>query len=170
MKIGIIIHSQTGNTYSVGMRLRDSLTVAGHTARLERVKAEGTVKPRGPNVTLACAPDIADYEAIIVGAPVHAFGLSPVMQAYLAQIASLAGKRVAGLVTMFFPFAWMGGNRALRQMRHACEAKGAQVCGMGTVNWCRPTREAQINALVSALSASIQPSPTGATPSNNPSY
>ncbi len=168
MNIGIIIHSVTGNTYSVGMRLRDSLTVAGHTVQLERVKSDGPVKPRDTNVKLTCAPEIAGYEAVIIGAPVHAFSLSPVMQAYLNQVDALDDKPVAGLVTMFFPFAWMGGNRALRQLRQICQAKGARLRGMGAVNWCRPTREAQIKALTNTLSAAIQSSADHATPPNTP--
>jgi len=54
---------------------------------------------------------------------------------YLKQIASLKDKKVACLITQFFPFQWMGGNRAAGQMRRICESGGAEVWGYGVVNW-----------------------------------
>lgn len=156
MNIGIIVHSQTGNTLSVAKKLREALAQAGHTVAVERVEAAGEAKP-GQEVKLKAAPDPTKYDAVLFGAPVHAFSLSPAMRAYLAQVPGLRGKRVAGFVTQGLPFAWMGGNRALRQLRRACEAKGATVCGSGVVSWSRRDREGQITELVNQLSRSLQP-------------
>ncbi len=155
MNIGIIVHSQTGNTLSVAEKLREALAQAGHTVTVDRVEAEG--KPDGQPIKLRRAPDAGKYDVVVLGAPVHAFSLAPAMRAYLAQVPPLKGKRVAGFVTQQFPFAWMGGNHALRQLRRACEAKGATVCGSGAVNWSRRSRDRQIAELVDRLSGCLAP-------------
>ena len=36
MKIGIIVYSKTGNTYSVAEKLESSLAKAGHTVEIKR--------------------------------------------------------------------------------------------------------------------------------------
>ncbi len=156
MNIGLIVYSQTGNTLSVAERLREALARAGHTVTVERVEAEGEAKP-GQRVNLKTAPDPRKYDAVLFGSPVHAFSLAPAMRADLAQVPALGGKRVAGFVTQGLPFTWMGGNRALRQLRRACEAKGATVRGSRVVNWSRKDREGQIAGLVDRLSRCLQP-------------
>ena len=40
MKVGIIIHSNTENTLTVGQRLEKELTARGHAAGIERVTSE----------------------------------------------------------------------------------------------------------------------------------
>lgn len=152
MNIGIVVHSQTGNTLSVAERLREKLAAAGHAVALERLEAEGEVRPGVRDVRLKSVPDVEAYDAVVLGSPVHAFALSVAMQAYLRQVPSLAGKRVACFVTQFFPFAWMGGHHALRQMARACQAKGATVCGTGVVNWSRRNRDQRIAAVVDRVS------------------
>ncbi len=137
MNVGLIIHSQTGNTYSVAERLSEKLCAVGHSATLQRLEPVGEVRPGAKEVEFKELPDVGRFDAIVFGAPVHAFSLSTAMKAYLQKLPLLTGKRVALLVTQAFPFAWMGGNRAVRQLRRACEAKGAQVCGTGVVNWSR---------------------------------
>ncbi|MBC7220624.1 flavodoxin family protein [Candidatus Bipolaricaulota bacterium] len=152
MDIGIVVHSQTGHTHSVAEKLREKLATAGHTVTLERLEAEGEVRPGVKDVRLKSVPNVEAYDAIVFGSPVHGFALALAMQAYLRQVPSLAGKRAACFVTQSFPFAWMGGDRALRQMTRACQAKGATICGVGVVNWSRRSREQQIAAMVDRLS------------------
>ena len=74
------------------------------------------------------------------------------MVEYLKQVESLEGKKVACLITQAFPFPWLGGNRAVRQMTRACESKGATVCGSGIVNWMKKRREQQIVEVVDQVS------------------
>lgn len=155
MNIGLIVYSQTGNTLSVAEKLREALARAGHTVAVERVEVEGEAKPGQP-VKLKTAPDPRKYDAVLFGSPVHAFALAPAMRAYLAQVPALGGKRVAGFVTQGLPFAWLGGNRALRQLRRACAAKGATFCGSGLVTWSPKNREGQIAGLVDRLSRCLQ--------------
>lgn len=151
MKIGIIVHSQTGNTHSVALKLQEKLTAAGHSVEVEQLKTVGEVKPGAKDISFEALPDIKQYDALVFGAPVQAFSLSAVMKSYLDQVASLQGKKTALLVTQHFPYRWMGGSRAVGQMRMACEAKGAAVCGKGIVNWSRKDREQQVSAVVKML-------------------
>jgi hypothetical protein len=58
----------------------------------------------------------------------------------------------AQLVTEFFPYPWMGGNRAIRQRTHLAETKGTTVRGAGVINWSRKRREAQIVEVTERLS------------------
>lgn len=151
MNIGIIVYSQTGNTYSVALKLKEKLAAVGHAVTLERIEVAGEVTPGKP-VQFKMLPDAGPYDALIFGAPVQAFSLCQPMSGYLKQVASLQGKKVACLVTQGLPYAWLGGNRAIRQMSRLCEAKGATVCGAGIVNWMNKRREQQIADVVDQLS------------------
>jgi len=152
MNIGIILYSQTGNTYSVSQKLKEKLVKAGHSVNIERLKVIGKVNPGKKDIQFESLPDIEPYDALVFGSPVQAFSLSSTMTAYLSQIKSLQDKKVAFLVTQFFPFPWLGGNRAIGQMKKICESKAAAVCGAEIVNWSNPSREKRITEVVEKLS------------------
>ena len=152
MKIGIILYSQTGNTYSVSLKLKDKLITAGHSVDIKRLKVIGEVRPGTKDVKFEMLPDTEPYDVLVFGSPVQAFSLSSVMASYLTQIVSLQGKKVALLVTQLFPFPWMGGNRTAGQMKKICESKGAAICGAEIVNWSNPSREKRITEVVEKLS------------------
>lgn len=140
MKIGIIVYSQTGNTLSVAEKLKEKLGQEGHSAKIERVTVAGGRKSGERRFQLEVQPEVGQYDALVFGSAVEAFSLSPVLRSYLAGVDSIQGKQVACLVTQFFPYPWMGGNRAIRQMRRICESKGASVCGSAIVNWAGSRR------------------------------
>jgi len=152
MNIGIILYSETGNTYSVSQKLKEKLVQAGHSVNMERLKVIGNVRPGAKDVKFEMLPDTDSYDALVFGSPVQAFSLSSAMTTYLSQIKSLKGKNAALLVTQFFPFPWLGGNRAIGQMKKICESKGANVYGTAVVNWSKPNREKQITEMVEKLS------------------
>ena len=152
MKIGIIIHSRTGNTNSVALKLKEKLSTAGHSVDLERLKVLGVLRRGMKDIQFETLPNAGQYDALVFGAPVEAFSLSPVMISYLTQVASLQGKKVACLVTQFFPYPWMGGNRAIGQMKKICESKGAVVFGSEVINWSSSRRNLKIIEAVDRLS------------------
>jgi len=152
MNVGIILYSETGNTYSVSQKLKEKLVKAGHSVNIERLKVIGKVKPGTKDIKFETLPDTDSYDALVFGSPVQAFSLSSVMTAYLSKIKSLQDKKVAFLVTQYFPFPWLGGNRAIGQMKKIGESKGAIVCGTAVVNWSKPSREKQITEMVEKLS------------------
>lgn len=147
MNIGIVVHSLTGNTLSVAERLQKAFLACGHSAALERVTAVDEKASSEKELRLKDIPDISGYDALVFAAPVHGFSLSPVMALYLSGLSSLNGKRTGLFVTQFFPRAWMGGNRAVRQMVRLCEAKKAVVSHTSVVNWSSRQRERLIECL-----------------------
>ena len=124
----------------------------GHTVHLKRVKAFNDDASAQDAVRLTKAPDITQYDSVILGAPVRAFSLSPVMKAYLSQLPNIGRKKIACFVTQHFPKRWMGGDQAIRQMTRAIAQKGGAISDTGVVNWTNSARQSQIDALVTRLS------------------
>lgn len=151
MYIGIIVHSHTGHTLSVAEKLRDALNAGGNTAVLEQVVPLDDDTAKAGKTGLKAAPDTGKYDALIFAAPVWAFSLSPVMQVYLSQLPSLSGKRTELFVTQGFPAAWLGGNRAVGQMKKLCREKGAVIAGTGVISWAEKYRQIQIDAVIKAF-------------------
>jgi NAD(P)H dehydrogenase (quinone) len=135
MNIGIIIYSQTGNTRRVAAKLAEALAVAGHRAVLEEVKVAGERKQGSKDFELGPLPSLGGYDALVLGAPVEAFSLSPIMAKYLQAVPTFEKKGVACLVTQAFPYPWLGGNRAVRTLRKLVEGKGGTILGHHVVNW-----------------------------------
>ena len=154
MKTGIIIHSHTNNTMSVGQRLAEAMITQGVSVKLERVIAINEDPNTKDAIHLAASPDVSVYDYIILGAPVRGFSLSPVMTAYLSTLSDLKGKRVACFVTEHFPKPWMGGNRALKQMVQYISRLGGTVTNTAVINWTNKERETQIENLVTAFNRS----------------
>ena len=152
MKIGIIIHSHTGNTLTVAERIKEALCERGHNAEIRRVCAENEDPSASGNLRLTEEPDVGGYDALVFGAPVRAFSLSPVMALYFKGLAPMGDKPAVCFVTQHFRRPWMGGNRAVKQMKAACAAAGAQVLHTGVVNWSGPLREQQIEEIVKRFS------------------
>lgn len=148
MKIGIIVYSQTGNTLSVAERLEKELTNAGHTVSIERIIAQNESDSKLNSVTLTNEPKTNDYDALIFGAPVHAFNAAAAMQAYLKKQTQIK-KPVMIFVTMLFPFAFLGGNGAIKKLCALCSSKGAIVSKTGIINWSNAEkREKKITQLI----------------------
>ena len=152
MNIGIIVYSWSGNTLSVAEKLQEKLSAAGHSVALEQVSVVGERKRGDRKFELETLPSVEPYDAVVFGSAVEAFSLSPVLTAYLKQIGSLEGKKVACLVTQALPYPCMGGNRAIRQMRKLCQSKGATVAGSGVVNWAKSRRDRTTTRAVGRLS------------------
>jgi hypothetical protein len=152
MKIGIVVYSQTGHTLSVAEKLKEKLASAGHSVDLKLIAVVGGRKSGERDFQFEALPDLSTYEGLVFGSAVEAFSLSPVLSRYLQQIESLQGKAVSCLVTQQFPFPWMGGNHAIRQMRRTCEKKGAAVRTSGIVNWAKSRRESTMAKAVERLS------------------
>ena len=153
MKIGIIVHSKTGNTLSIAKVLQEKLLKAGQTVDIERLIPVDEKQNDAKKIQLKTIPDISKYDALIFGGPVWGLSISPVLASYLSNITSLQGKKVAIMVTQFFPSPKLGGNQAIAQAKKICEAKDAVVCGTGIVNWSRIRRGKMITEVVEKLSS-----------------
>ncbi len=135
MKIGVIVYSQTGNSWEVAQNLQEKLLEQGHEVEVEKVEIAGEAAPRAKDVTFTNIPDSSAYDALVFGAPVHAFSLAAPMKLYLEQIDSLQDKKVALFATKGLKFNWTGGNQAVGKMKKICQAKGGTVVGTEIVVW-----------------------------------
>lgn len=135
MKIGIIVHSITNNTYSVAQKISENLSAAGNEVNIERVNMVGGNKPQGKDIRIENPPDVSSYDALIFGSPVHAFSLAPAMKIYMGQIPLVQDKKIALFVTKGLRFDWTGGTRAIGQMKKICQSKGGIIMGTGIVVW-----------------------------------
>ena len=152
MKIGIIVYSQTGNTYSVGLKLKEKLSKTGHSANIESVTIVGGGSQTPKKFKFDNLPRAEKYDALVLGAPVHAFSLAPVMAAYLNQLSSLKGKNIACFVTKQLPLSWTGGTQAIARMKKICQSKGAVVCGSVIIIWSKARRQQSIRDGIDRLS------------------
>ena len=146
MKIGIVVYSQTGNTYEVSQKLKESLPKAGNSVSIERFNVANEKERDINKIEVINSPDVSKYDALIFGSPVHAFSLSPAMTAFMSQIPSLEGKKVSCFVTKGLPLKGTGGNQAISKMKGICESKGGDFCGSEIVIWNKD-REKQIAKL-----------------------
>jgi len=151
MNIGIILHSHTGHTLSVAQGLKEAFETLGHSVNIERVSAVNEDPQAAVKAVLKTIPEISGYDLLVFGAMVRGFSLSPVMNLYLTNLPSLEAKRVGLFVTEQLPKPWMGGNRAIKQMRQACETKKAVIYKTGVINWSNKQRQQQIVNLIEAF-------------------
>lgn len=152
MKIGIIVHSMTGNTFAAAEKLKECLAAKGHSVEIARIQLAGEENPRDAQFKIEVAPEVAAYDAVLFGAPVRGFSISPVMAAYLNQLPTLQGKKAVCFVTKGLAGAWTGGKRAIEQMQSLCEAKGGQVCGTGMIVWSARNREQSLSDMAQQFS------------------
>lgn len=149
MKIGLVIHSKTGNSLMVARQLQDRFISLGHEVTLEQIVANNDGERNPASIQLQRIPKIEAYDLLIFGGPVRGGAFSPVLQAFLQKIPSLQGRKVYGYVTHFFPSPSMGGNQALSKFSEICQNKGTQLTKKGSIQWINPfTRKTRINELV----------------------
>ncbi len=151
MKIGIIVYSQTGNTYSVAEKLKDKFQAAGHSANVERLTtAGGETDPNKAKIEKL--PDLSGYDALVFAGPVQGFSLSRVMAGYMKQLPALGNKKVAVFVTKSLAFNFTGGNKAIGQLKAEVEAHGGKVGETGIIHCGNKVREQEIANVVDRLS------------------
>lgn len=150
MNIGLVVYSYTGNTLSVVKALQAAFENTGILSTVETVKADNE-DPNAKSFNLTNKPEIGAYETLIFASPVRGFMLSPIMSTYMNQLDSLAGKKVACVVTHHFPFPWLGGNQTISAMRKIVEAKGGICVATGVIDWKSRKRQNQITSLCQSL-------------------
>ena len=153
MNIGIIVFSRTGNTLAVAERIREACAVRGHAATVEQIRIEDDKPGSGRPPRLTETPDPSRYDRVYLGAAVEGFSLSPVMKAYLDATTTFDGKPAGVFVTQHLSKPWLGGNRAIRQLRALCRTKGLNVQADGIVNWTNKARDTQIKAVADRFAA-----------------
>ncbi|HZH93699.1 MAG TPA: flavodoxin family protein [Tissierellaceae bacterium] len=155
MKIGIVVHSMTGNTSLVAERIKNRLDQEGHELSLERLAIiGGEDQTQSDPDKISIEPlkmNIEELDLLILGGPVRGFQASPAMKALLGRLEGLEGKDTMIFVTYAFPFNWMGGNSAIKQLRNMCTEKGANILFTGIIDWKNSKREVQIDSLAAGV-------------------
>jgi flavodoxin len=155
MKIGIVVHSMTGNISLVAERIKNRLEKDGHELFLERLNIiGGEDQNQSDPEKIGIEPlktKIEELDLLILGGPVRGFQASPAMKAFLGKLEGLDGKDAMIFVTHAFPFNWMGGNSAIKQIRSICTEKGANVLFTGIIDWKNSKREIQIDSLAAGV-------------------
>jgi flavodoxin len=127
MKIGIVVHTVSGHTLTFAQRIRDKLVEKGHEVDLAGLKVIGA--PRigflgGGRFSIKSPPELDEFDAVLIGAPVWGFGPSTVIMKYLQEdVSKLKGKRALAFVTM----GACGGKKSIQLMNDELEAAGADV-------------------------------------------
>jgi flavodoxin len=153
MKIGIIVHSQTGNTLKVAEKIHDNLVAHGKDVELIRLMTLGDVEKMTNPVQLDHLPNVDHFDTLIFGGWIQAFNLHQGMTMFLQQLPPLNEKQITCFITQFFPFKWMGGNIGLSKMKKIVTSKGGKVITSGIVNWSRKkTLETQIETVANIIS------------------
>lgn len=152
MNIGIIVHSQTGNTLSVAKIVSQKLQNRGHNVTIETIVPNDENEIDPTKIQLDHMPDISPYEGLIFACPVRGFTISGAMLTYLSTIPPLENKKIALFVTHLFPFAWMGGTPTIGKMKSLCQAKKGNLVGTGIINWKGLNRETNIEQMAIKLS------------------
>ncbi|MEN8907947.1 MAG: hypothetical protein ABF289_18500 [Clostridiales bacterium] len=122
MRIGIIVHSVSGKTKSIAEMLKDRAPDS-YSVTVEEVKPTSDWKTGDKNVNLEVSPAIDGYDVLIIGAPIMAFSIDPVMKTYLTGIDSFNNKKIAVFATKSLPFYWTGGYQGLGKMSKICKEK-----------------------------------------------
>ena len=155
MKIGIVVHSMTGNTSLVAERIKNRLDQEGHELSLERLAIiGGEDQTQSDPDKISIEPlktNMEELDLLILGGPVRGFQASPAMKALLGRLEGLEGKDTMIFVTHVFPFNWMGGNSAIKQLRNMCTEKGANILFTGIIDWKNSKREVQIDSLAAGV-------------------
>ena len=155
MKIGIIVHSMTGNTSLVAERIKNRLEKDGHELFLERLNIiGGEDQSQSDPKKISIEPlsiNLEEMDLLILGGPVRGFQASPAMKSFLGNLKGLDGKDAMIFVTHAFPFNWMGGNSAIKQIRGICTEKGANILFTGIIDWKNSKREIQIDSLAAGV-------------------
>lgn len=143
MKVGIIVHSKTGNTLQVANNIKETLLASDCQAEVIRIEAANDSEANPSAIQLISMPDISSYDVLILGGPVRGGRLSPIMDAYLQTLPSLRDKVVFGFVTHFFPKDSMGGTQAIRRMEALCKDKGVAMSKTSIVSWMNPFKRSK---------------------------
>lgn len=151
MKIGLILHSKSGNTRSVAEHIKTSLEKAGHTVVIENLIPHDEAETDPTKIKLTTVPSIRSYDGFILACPVRGASISPTLTAFLRHVDSFEQKKVAYFVTEYFPFKWMGGSSALSKLTKLIQNKGAVLVGCDVINWKNRKRSEQIKELTSQM-------------------
>jgi NAD(P)H dehydrogenase (quinone) len=156
MKIGMFIHSQSGNTAKLGLAVTHSLREKGHEVSIELLRPLGKVHPRVRHVEFRNLPEPDEFDLVIFGGPIWAFGPSPVIVSLLKQLTTLKGKKALCFTTSGFPTAISGARGAIRRINELLDGLGATVLDGVPLFWGFYCGKKKLDATVEKICSIIQ--------------
>ena len=135
MKIGIFVHSQSGNTARLALAVTHALREKGHEVDVELLRPIGKIHPGIRHVELKNVPEVDGYDMVMLGGPIWAFNASPVVVSLLHQLPSLKGKKAMFFLTSGFPPPLSGWNRAHKKIKTLLEESNATVIEGESLFW-----------------------------------
>ena len=152
MKIGLILFSHTGHTKRVGERAATRLRNDGHEVNFILLETLEPINFRADEMALKSVPEISDFDALVLGTPVHGGRMSAPMRYFLNQTPSMNGISIVLFATNFFRSSW-GATQTLQTLRKMCEEKGAHYLGAVDIQWFSFYRNLNIKRAVDKMSA-----------------
>jgi flavodoxin len=135
MKIGIFVHSQSGNTAKLALAITHCLREKGHDVDVELLRPIGKINPGTRHVEFKKLPEVNEYDFLLFGSPIWAFNASPVIVSLLHQITSLKGKKALYFTTSGFPSFMSGCKRAHKKVKELLQDLTAEVIDGYALSW-----------------------------------
>ena len=155
MKIGIIIHSQSGTTAKVARTLGTVLSKKGHDVDTTLLRTAGKVAPRSSSFEIRNAPAVDEFDVLILAGPVWAFGISPVIFKFVKQLGRLSGKKVLCFVTKGLPFSWTGGKRAMHALEEELSLSDAAMLPGEIIHAVKVRDEATLRPFIDRMVSTV---------------
>jgi len=156
MKIGIFVHSQSGNTAKLGLAVTHALREKGHDVSIELLRPVGKVGLWTRNVNFRTMPEPEEYDVLLFGGPNWAFGTSPLIVSLLKQLSSLKGKKTLFFLTSLLPDSLSGAKRGIARVNDLCEGLGATVLPAISVVWGLYCGKKRLDAAVEKICGLIK--------------
>lgn len=150
MNIAIIVHSQTGNTLSVAQKLRTRFEEKGHSVSLSHIKDSDSQDSSNqkPGAVFLGDELPQDSDVLIIAGWVQAFSLCQGLSNFLNTWPIIKTHQTHIFVTHHFPYAWMGGNNAISQMKSSLSKQNIVVNSAKVFNWSNKSNLNQIDSWV----------------------
>ena len=127
MRIGIAVHSKTGVSLALAEAAAERLRGKGHEVVMMPLEPEGDVQPHQKGVILKNAPGCPGLDALLVGGPIWAFGMSPVTLAFASGLGDLAGVKALPFATAGLRLKLLGGFQGVSALGRILRGRGARV-------------------------------------------
>jgi NAD(P)H dehydrogenase (quinone) len=153
MKFGFIIHSQSGNTLSVAKKLIDQLKYNGHEVYLTHIKSKDVnTSMQHPEALITVSEEsFSEVDVLIVGGWVQAFSLCRGLGYYCQHQLNVKAKDTHIFVTHHFPFEWLGGTHAIKQLSSILITQKHSIRSSKVFNWSRKNNDEQVQDWVESL-------------------
>jgi flavodoxin len=135
MKIGVFVHSHTGNTARLGLAVTHAFREKGEDVVVELLRPAGKVTMGSRRVEFKHFPDVAAFDILLFGGPIWAFNASPVIASALEKLPSLKGKKALFFLTSGLPSPLSGCNRAQKKIANMFLELGATVLEGESLFW-----------------------------------